>query len=72
MHHVNILDDGRAISLTNEGWAKLRFHAIWLRDNAWDAGTRAPGKRPAPDHHCRYSLPDPYLGGPGRRRFAVH
>ena len=43
MHQVEILDDGRAISLTPEGGAKLRFHAIWLRDNAWDAGTRAPG-----------------------------
>ena len=43
MHHVEILDDGRAISLTLEGGARLRFHAIWLRDNAWDAGTRASG-----------------------------
>lgn len=43
MHQVEILDDGRAIRLTLEGGARLRFHAIWLRDNAWDAGTRAPG-----------------------------
>ncbi|MBC8035909.1 MAG: DUF971 domain-containing protein, partial [Rhizobiales bacterium] len=43
MHKVEILDDGRAIRLALEGGAKLRFHAIWLRDNAWDAGTRAPG-----------------------------
>ncbi len=43
MHEVDILDDGRAIRLTHEGGARLRFHAIWLRDNAWDAGTRAPG-----------------------------
>jgi [2-(trimethylamino)ethyl]phosphonate dioxygenase len=43
MNHVEILDDGRAISLTLESRARLRFHAIWLRDNAWDAGTRAPG-----------------------------
>ncbi|HEX7109577.1 MAG TPA: gamma-butyrobetaine hydroxylase-like domain-containing protein, partial [Aestuariivirga sp.] len=43
MHHVEILDDGRAISLTLESGARLRFHAIWLRDNGWDAGTRAPG-----------------------------
>ena len=43
MHHVEILDDGRAIRLVLEGGARLRFHAIWLRDNAWDAGTRASG-----------------------------
>lgn len=43
MHHVEILDDGRAISLALESGARLRFHAIWLRDNAWDAGTRASG-----------------------------
>ena len=43
MHQVEILDDGRAISLALEGGARLRFHAIWLRDNAWDVGTRAPG-----------------------------
>ena len=43
MHQVEILDSGRAIGLTFEGGARLRFHAIWLRDNAWDAGTRAPG-----------------------------
>ena len=43
MHQVEILDDGRAIRLRLEGGGRLRFHAIWLRDNAWDAGTRAPG-----------------------------
>ena len=43
MHQVEILDDGRAVGVTLEGGARLRFHAIWLRDNAWDAGTRAPG-----------------------------
>ncbi len=43
MHHVEILDDGRAISLALERGEKIRFHAIWLRDNAWDAGTRASG-----------------------------
>ena len=50
MHQVEILDDGRAIRLTLEDGARLRFHAIWLRDNASDAGTRAPGngQRPSP------------------------
>ncbi len=43
MHQVEILDSGRAISLSLESGARLRFHAIWLRDNAWDAGTRAAG-----------------------------
>ena len=43
MHQVEILDGGRAIGLSLEGVGRLRFHAIWLRDNAWDAATRAPG-----------------------------
>jgi gamma-butyrobetaine dioxygenase len=43
MHGVEVLDGGRAISLAPEGGGRLRFHAIWLRDNAWDAATRAPG-----------------------------
>ena len=43
MHQVEILDDGRAISLALERGEKFRFHAIWLRDNAWDTTTRAPG-----------------------------
>ncbi|MBZ0259090.1 MAG: TauD/TfdA family dioxygenase [Hyphomicrobiales bacterium] len=43
MHQVEILDGGRAIGLSLEGVGRVRFHAIWLRDNAWDAATRAPG-----------------------------
>lgn len=43
MHQVEILDGGRAIKLAIDGGGRLRFHAIWLRDNAWDAATRAPG-----------------------------
>ena len=43
MHKVEILDGGRAINVAIDGRAQLRFHAIWLRDNAWDAATRAPG-----------------------------
>ena len=43
MHQIEILDGGGAISLSPEGGARLRFHAIWLRDNAWDASTRSPG-----------------------------
>ncbi len=42
MASVDILDDGRAVTLESEG-VRARFHAIWLRDNAWDEQTRAPG-----------------------------
>ena len=39
---VDILDGGAAIRLTSNG-TSCRFHAVWLRDNAWDEKTRAPG-----------------------------
>ncbi|WP_299846412.1 TauD/TfdA family dioxygenase [uncultured Roseovarius sp.] len=42
MTTVEIIEDGRAIALTVAG-ETYRFHAIWLRDNAWDDATRAPG-----------------------------
>lgn len=42
MPEVEICDDGAFIALdTSQGSA--RFHAIWLRDNARDDETRAPG-----------------------------
>jgi gamma-butyrobetaine hydroxylase len=40
---AKILDEGNAVSLTFPGGAEQRFHAIWLRDNAWDESTRAQG-----------------------------
>ncbi|XHM76570.1 gamma-butyrobetaine dioxygenase [Mesorhizobium sp. ANAO-SY3R2] len=40
---VDILDGGEGVALTLAGGARHRFHAIWLRDNAWDDKTRAPG-----------------------------
>ncbi|MEC8275544.1 MAG: TauD/TfdA family dioxygenase, partial [Pseudomonadota bacterium] len=40
MTEVSILDQGAAIALTSEHGTQ-RFHAIWLRDNAPDAATRA-------------------------------
>lgn len=39
---AEILQDGRAIAVDING-QKLRFHAIWLRDNALDPETRSPG-----------------------------
>ena len=37
-------NDGRCLTLTDQGTgACARFHAVWLRDNAWDVATRAPG-----------------------------
>ena len=42
MTAATIIDEGRAVAVTTGGHT-ARFHAIWLRDNAWDEGTRAPG-----------------------------
>ena len=39
--NVDILNRGEAVALTFAGGATKRFHAIWLRDNAWT-------RRPAP------------------------
>jgi len=39
---VDILEDGKVLALTKGGTTQ-RFHAIWLRDNAQDPETRAPG-----------------------------
>lgn len=40
---VEIVDGGQALALDLPGRGRRRFHAIWLRDNAWDEATRAPG-----------------------------
>src|SRR5690606_10866833 len=40
---AEILDGGAALALDLPGRGRQRFHAIWLRDNAWDDKTRAPG-----------------------------
>lgn len=39
---IEILDGGNAVALTLNG-VRHRFHAIWLRDNAWDEATRSAG-----------------------------
>lgn len=39
---IEIIDSGKAIALSENG-QRWRFHALWLRDNAWDDETRAPG-----------------------------
>ena len=40
---VEILSGGAAIRLTWHDGQAARFHAVWLRDNAPDPKTRAPG-----------------------------
>ncbi|MEM8793294.1 MAG: gamma-butyrobetaine dioxygenase [Pseudomonadota bacterium] len=40
---VETLADGAGIGITWPDGGKARFHAIWLRDNALDPETRAPG-----------------------------
>jgi gamma-butyrobetaine hydroxylase len=37
-----VLDGGQVIEVPLDGGLK-RFHALWLRDNAWDEATRSPG-----------------------------
>ena len=40
---VDILDHGKIVAITRDSGESHRFHAIWLRDNAWDDKTRSPG-----------------------------
>lgn len=40
--HATISQNGDVLTLIDEN-SSLRFHGIWLRDNAQDADTRAPG-----------------------------
>ncbi len=40
---IEIMDGGAALALDLPGKGRRRFHGIWLRDNAWDEATRAPG-----------------------------
>ena len=40
---VEVIDNGAALRLLREDGSGLRFHAIWLRDNALDPATRSPG-----------------------------
>ena len=41
MATADIRDQGRILALTRDG-RTMRFHAVWLRDNAQDAETRSP------------------------------
>ena len=43
MHTVELSDDGKIAILTIDGQTPIRYHAVWLRDNAQDDQTRAPG-----------------------------
>jgi gamma-butyrobetaine hydroxylase len=43
LEQVEILEEGDAVAVIFAGNGRRRFHAIWLRDNAWDEATRAPG-----------------------------
>jgi gamma-butyrobetaine dioxygenase len=37
------IEDGAAVCVVWDGGRRARFHALWLRDNALDPATRAPG-----------------------------
>lgn len=43
MQNVDISKNGDIITINTPHCTPMRFHAIWLRDNAWDADTRAAG-----------------------------
>lgn len=43
MYKIDISKDGSIATLSINSGSSIRFHAIWLRDNAWDPKTRAPG-----------------------------
>lgn len=43
MYKIDINEDGSIATLTTNAASPAKFHAIWLRDNAWDPKTRAPG-----------------------------
>ena len=51
---IAVNDSGASLHCTCDDGRVMRFHAIWLRDNAPDAETR-PRKWPAADHHSGYS-----------------
>jgi gamma-butyrobetaine dioxygenase len=38
-----LIENGGAHLALETGMGRQRFHAVWLRDNAWDPETRAPG-----------------------------
>jgi len=44
MFESTLSDDGQCLTLMDHGsGVSARFHAVWLRDNAWDEATRSPG-----------------------------
>lgn len=44
MYKFQLLEDGAILALSNDtNGVTARFHAIWLRDNAYDEGTRSSG-----------------------------
>lgn len=43
MFSHSLSNDGQILTLKAPDGTSARFHAIWLRDNAWDETTRAPG-----------------------------
>jgi gamma-butyrobetaine hydroxylase len=43
MYDVELSDDGQVLTMFADFGARTRFHAIWLRDNAWDDQTRSAG-----------------------------
>ena len=43
MTNVTVNATGSELAVDTGSGAPLRFHAVWLRDNAWDGETRSPG-----------------------------
>jgi hypothetical protein len=53
LEQAEILDEGRAVALTFADGTRRRFHAVSLRDNAFDEATRSPGNGQAADNDRR-------------------
>lgn len=43
MQTAELIENGKILRLSGANQDPVQFHAIWLRDNAWDTETRAPG-----------------------------
>lgn len=66
---VEIIQHGAAVAVTRADGHTSRFHAIWLRDNALDEETRAPGSGQrlitVSDIPCNTRIADARIDGEG-------
>ena len=51
---VTVAEKGDILVCANGGGHDMRFHAVWLRDNAPDCRHQVTPERPASDQHHRH------------------